>query len=118
MADLVKFWPVALFVVQGLMAWVLWSLRRSFVSRDEFSAFSARHGERHDKIDGQLREGETRFAVIDLSIRESALTRAEMHEARLQIEGLRGDLKVVQAMLERLERINDVMVDGHMVVKS
>lgn len=98
MAELWRYLPVLVLVVQLLMGWVLWSLRKEFVAKK--SCEECREG-----ISGNV-------AVLD-----KRMTRAEgvvenmpnaevVHSLALLIEGLSGD---VQALGKQVEGVKDLV---------
>ncbi len=51
---LLRWLPVAMLVVQGLMAWALWSLKQQFVTRREFDRCKAGCVDLADKLEGKV----------------------------------------------------------------
>lgn len=101
MGILEHYWPAALFLLQGLMAWFIWSLRRSFVPKEDFDAHRT---ERHDaskavwdRVNVQGRE----LAVMSEGLKAIPDYR-ELGSVREQLGAVQGDVKAIAANLDGL----------------
>lgn len=96
-ADLVVQWagvivPLVVLLVQGLLAWLMWSLRREYVSRADCGAC-------HGKVDAQLAGVDTRVAGLEGAV-EAAPTSKDMQTVMVQLAEISGELKAANARAE------------------
>jgi chromosome segregation ATPase len=124
--DHVKEWlwligPALSFVVIPAVAW--W-LSRGFVTRAEFDGAKKRIDHAEERLD----RGEQRFNELFASIREVKHAADEARDAaekvmtvagqitdmRVNIATLSGDIKLVTALLKRVEKDADRLIDGHL----
>ncbi|KAF1073227.1 DUF2730 family protein [Halodesulfovibrio aestuarii] len=91
--------PLALCIVQGLFAWGLWSLSKRFVSTEE-----CKKCRKH--LEGAVMEMQSRQTAVESSIRELP-SKTELHDLALTMKDLQGDLKGMQAAVEKLETMTN-----------
>ncbi len=113
MEDLLwKILPFVVLLVQGLFAWVLWSLRRNFVSCDACAAaraendkHQAEHRAEYDKRQAEYDKQLGCMAVEGKELRASldSLPKAkDMHELGREVEAVRGGLEAVRESIKSL----------------
>ncbi len=137
MEAILKWWPVAMFVFQGLFGWLMWSLARKFVTREHCEATRAKRDEARARcdeaitnkvagVDGRVCAAHAAIADAPSSSEIEDLT-GEMRTLSIKVaaqgEGLervRGDVREVKAMvggvrdvLVRLEKQNDLLMEHH-----
>ena len=96
-ADLIVQWagvivPLVVLLVQGLLAWLMWSLRREYVSRADCGAC-------HGKVDAQIAGVDTRVAGLEGAV-EAAPTSKDMQTVMVQLAEISGELKAANARAE------------------
>lgn len=124
MEDFVRtWWPLAAFFVNAVVLWAAWSLRRGFVTKEQFDAYRDEHDEEHDALIGRLNAGDVRFTRLE-TILEHMPTKEDVDalierlgQTGIEIAGLRGDIKAINAVIRAVQRDNDLLVEGHMEVK-
>lgn len=114
------------------VAWVvlsgaaLWWLSKNFASRTTVQELM----QRQERMDARLSAGDTRFAAMDAAIRETAKAADDakgaaddakdaaekIGDVRVKLAELGGEIKTLNAILSRLERTSDKVVDGHLVM--
>ena len=99
-------------MLQAVFAWLLWSLRREFMTRRECAKCHAGTDERI----GKLTEKQ---AAVEKSL-ETYPTGKELGEVRLEMESLRGDnaalrseIKGLAELLARVEKPVALLVEHH-----
>ncbi|WP_029009384.1 hypothetical protein [Azospirillum halopraeferens] len=102
----------------------LWWLAKTFPTRRELDAVHTRV----TKAEERLADGDRRISGLDASVREAIgaahaardaadkATRAaeKIGSARVELAELRGDIKMLTAILTRLEGDSRRMIDGHL----
>jgi hypothetical protein len=93
--------PIVVLVVQGLLAWVIWSLRRNFVTCETCQVIRAKCEKRHTEYDNRLgciaAEGKELRASLD------SLPKArDVHDLGREVEGVRGGLEAVRESIKSL----------------
>lgn len=96
-ADLIVQWagvivPLVVLVVQGLLAWLMWSLRREYVTRADCNAC-------HTTIETQIAGMDTRMAGLAGAV-ETAPTSKDMQTVMVQLAEISGELKAANARAE------------------
>ena len=91
--------PLALCIVQGLFAWVVWSLRKRFVTAEDCATCRNKTENKVGKIESRL--AETESALRDMP------SKAEFHELALTMKELQGDLKAMRASVETLNTMTN-----------
>ncbi len=94
-----------------VFGWALWSLRRAMVTHEQFAEFRASHGDEHDELTGRLARGEARFAQVEATLADLP-TKNDIADLKIQMERLGGDIRVVTAILQRVESPVQDMVRG------
>ena len=125
-----KMLPVAVLVVQGLFVWVLWSLRRNFVSCDACAAARAAHDKRqadhraeYDKRQADYDKRLGCMAAESKELRTSldSLPKAkDLHEVAKEVEAVRGGLEAVKESvkslgisIDRLDKPIQLLLEHH-----
>lgn len=102
--DLVlKWWPLLGMAVglltSGLGAWIVWSSRQQFVTRDDFTEFREKHGAEHDRLDEALARGEREFTLIKSEL--------EHLPTREDLDGIKASLSALTATMAGLKEAVD-----------
>lgn len=111
-----QWWPVLLVFAQAGLGWVVWSLGKRFLPRDEFESYKASHGAAHDEIGVQLQAGREQFTRIESDIKHLP-TRRDIDEVKAQLHlvdkgvvKLHGAVEVVAAKLGAVENpVRDIV---------
>lgn len=107
---------------------VLWWLSRTFPSRSEVSREIDGLRGRITKAEERLDSGAQRFVEMEAAIREVNHAASEAHAAaddatkaanqiadiRVALSDLKGEIKVVTALLQRVERNAGLLIEGHL----
>ena len=95
--------PLIMLVVQAVIAWVLWSFSKKFVTTEIFSQYRA-------KTEEQLEDMEVTVAALENQV-GSLPSKESLHELSLQLSDLGGKLNTLSAnisgqgqLMERIER--------------
>jgi hypothetical protein len=96
-----QYWPAALFLIQGLLAWFLWSMRRSFVSKEDFDDHRAERAAASQQIWDRVNEHHRDLAVMQERVINIPDHR-EFSGLRDQVGAVQGDVKSVVAGLSGL----------------
>jgi hypothetical protein len=114
-----KLLPVAVLVVQGLFAWMTWSLSRKFVTCDSCQATRADYDKRLGcvaaELGGVAAEGkELRGCLLNLP------TVKDLRDLALEIEGVRGgqealreSVKSLGISIDRLDKPIQLLLEHH-----
>ncbi|NDY57411.1 hypothetical protein G3N56_11735 [Desulfovibrio sulfodismutans] len=137
MEDILKWWPVAMFLFQAFFGWIMWSLARKFVTREHCEATRASRDAdraRSDKavadrvagVDGRVCAAHAALADAPSPSEVERLTgsldglSADVAALGTDLEAVRGDVKEVKAMisgvrdgLSRMEKQNDLLMEHH-----
>ena len=112
---ILAWWPVmsAVFgsLLAGLGVWIAWSAHKQFVTHDQFVAFREDHETEHDEVTERLARGEARFAQLEATLADLP-TKNDIADLKIQMERLAGDIRVVTAILQRVEGPVRTIVDG------
>lgn len=105
--------PLGVLVLQGVLTWLLWSIRSSFVAKAECQNC-------REVIKGDLTGLAKDHAVADAR-RDALPTARDMTEVRAALEGVRGDLRALWEkvegqgeLLKRIERPVTLLMDYHL----
>jgi predicted nucleic acid-binding Zn-ribbon protein len=93
--------PVVVLLVQGLFAWVLWSLRRNFMSCDACQTARAAYEKRQDEHDKQLASMAAEGKELRVSL-DSLPTARDVHELGREVEAVRGGLEAMRESIKSL----------------
>ncbi|MGE4526814.1 MAG: hypothetical protein AB7D00_00480 [Rhodospirillaceae bacterium] len=117
MSDMfLKWWPVLLFLAQVGLGWVVWSLGRRFLPREEFESWAAAHSGKHEEIGEQLQKGEQQFTRIAAELTHLPNRgdiddlKDQMHQIDKGVVRLTGVVNVVAAKLGAVEKPVDLMM--------
>ncbi|CUW41126.1 conserved protein of unknown function (Bacteriophage Mu, Gp25 5-119) [Magnetospirillum sp. XM-1] len=111
-----NWWPVLLVIVQGVLAWVLWSMRHQFVLQDEFESYKTDHDTDHGEIDAKLAAGKNQFTRIESELKhlpnrgDIDELKAQLHQVDKGLVRLTGSVNVVAAKLGAVEKPVDLMM--------
>jgi len=97
--DVLKWWPVALFVFQGLGIWIAWSLSKKYVTREDCKKCR----DERDKANGKEAEAMSR---ADKEKAEACKECREAFDKRLDKVEKRG--ATVDVILETLPKVKDI----------
>lgn len=101
-----KWMPLLALVAQGLLAWIMWSMRREFVRRDDCSACAAALA--------------SRICTVEVGL--SSLPSAESWtKMQIALEDQRGSVRVMlakmegqEALLKRIEHPMQLLMEHHL----
>ncbi len=89
MNDIIRYIiPVGIVLIQGAMGWVLWSLRREFLSRSEWAAEKSQLAEKQGELERRITETEHSLARVP--------GLPAVHELDLGVQALRGEIKALE----------------------
>lgn len=111
MADfLPQYWPAGLLLLQMLLAWFVWSMRREFVGREELQDMARRLESTekstavlHEQLDGVPTHRDL-VAMRD----ELGAVRTDLRGVVSQLDGMR---ELQQAHVTSLNRIHDYLLE-------
>ncbi len=103
---------LVLVVIQGLLAWALWSLRKQFVARSHCDQQCQQTSNK---------QAETDLALASLKQAQDALPSAdEVANMRVQLAEIEGSIKAVMAtvqgqadLMQRIERPLNLLLEHH-----
>jgi len=87
------------------------SLLREMATKAELAKFKIEHGAEHDDLVKRLAEGESRFGRIEILL-AAMPTKDEVSSLTVQMERLRGDIRVAAAILDRVEQPVRAITEG------
>jgi len=105
--------PMVLLVLQGLLLWVLWSLRKQFVPHTHCDAQCQALAKKHTELEQ---------AQLKLEQAQKALPSAdEVQELQVQLAAIVGSIKTVEAtvkgqseVMQRIERPLNLLLEHHL----
>lgn len=102
--EIARLTPLAVLFIQGLFAWVLWTLRRAFVRGDEY----LRHIEREQRLrqehTARAATLENRLLTLEQRVNQLPDARA-LQDLASAVESLRGDIKAVDMRITGVDRL-------------
>lgn len=105
---LFKLFPIIIGLSQIALGWILWSLRREFVTKKHCDTCQKEHVEKITKL-------ESRSQHIEDTLQNLPSVQ-NMHKLSLQMEKMAGDVRSVTEILKRVEqkvnRQEDFLLDG------
>lgn len=115
-------------IVAVVLPAILYWLSKQFPSRVEVARDFADLKDRVGKTEQRLDSGERRFGTLETAIREATHAAEEAKRAaqratdaadkigdmRVSMADLNGELKVVSALLKRVEQSNGLLLEGHL----
>jgi phage shock protein A len=117
-------WAVGGLLVAIVGAAGLFWLSKVFASRkavDDLAAavksYVEEHEKLHKRIEHQLGDVERRFTIMETTLRQLP-TKAEVADLNVRMEGLRGDIRVATAILQRVEYPVREMVENALAEKG
>lgn len=110
-----KWWPVLVVLLNLLVLWIGWSMRKQFVTHDQFDQFKVahdksdndtwkEHGQVHHTVDSQLAAGAARFREIETTL-EHLPTRQDHETLIRSIGDLKATLQGVGAKVDGVATI-------------
>jgi DNA-binding FrmR family transcriptional regulator len=104
---------LVLVVIQGLLAWALWSLRKQFVSAEHCDGKCTAMSEKHAALSR---------AQVQLEQAQKALPNAdEVQAMAVQLAAIEGSIKTVEAtvrgqseVMQRIERPLNLLLEHHL----
>lgn len=108
-----RFLTVLILIANIVMGWLLWGLRKEFMTRDACTKRCDQHAEERRKL-------ETRQDALETSMRNMP-TSGDMTGIRERLGGIEGDVKEVAAtlkgqadLLTRLEKPLNLLMEHHL----
>lgn len=114
---MLKWWPVVLFLFQGLLVWIFWSLRKKFVTCETCDTFRKDAAEKADKAKyAAIEQAQTASAAAEQRFKEMERAMGDLASAtdvkelltdvgKLR-EGQRGMEEAVKGLGHSLDRID------------
>ncbi len=109
--------PIIVLIIQGLLAWALWSIRQAFVREEDYSEHVENTSIAQQECNAKVSKLESSLLGLEDRINLLPDVNAIAHLAGT-VESLRGDLKAIDTritgldrLLERLERALDRTLD-------
>jgi len=110
---LLRLLPVIVLIVQGVLAWLLWSIRSSLVTKAECQVC-------RKAIEGDL-AGLAKDAAVADARRDALPTAKDLAVFSAALEGVRGDLRALWEkvegqgeLLKRIEKPVQMLMDYHL----
>lgn len=104
LGTLARFTPLAVLCIQGLFAWVLWTLRKAFVRGDEYLLHIEREQRLRQEHAAHVATLEKRLHGLEQRISLMPDVRA-LTELAAAVESLRGDIKTVDMRITGVDRL-------------
>lgn len=110
--SVLKLGSVIVLIVQGLLVWALWSLRKQFVSAEHCDGKCTAMAEKHAKLaQAQVQLEQAQKALPDA---------AEVQAMAVHLAGIEGSIKTVMAtmqgqaeLMHRIERPLNLLLEHH-----
>lgn len=94
-----KYWPLIGFLLQGAFAWLLWSMRKVFATKEELATL----GKKVDKV--AAAQTVTAGELVGLSKELKNLpTAAAVSDIKLSIAAIEGDYKAISTNVDNMDR--------------
>jgi hypothetical protein len=113
MAEYLKYWPVALFVLNIVILWAQWSVRHAFATKDDLAAAVA-------PVRTELQGQERRMSALEAELKH-APTHADLEAIRsglvsvqTHVAGLSENVRGVNETLGRIERPLNLLLEHHL----
>lgn len=107
------YWHLAALLVQAVFVWLVWSMRKAFVTAEKCAACQK-------ALSGQVEEMDKRQEVAEVKM-QGVPSYSDLTEVLKELESVRGDIKEVRAFQEgqqqsltRIEKQMDMLMDHHM----
>lgn len=104
MEELTRLTPLAVLFIQGLFAWVLWSLRRAFVRGDEYLLHIEREQRVRQEQAARAAALESRLLALEQRVGQMPDARA-LNDIAGAVESLRGDIRTVDMRITGVDRL-------------
>lgn len=96
-------------ILVALFGWMHWSLRKEMVTKAEMAVYRNNHDEEHDELAARVAKGEARFTKME-TLLASLPTKDDVADLRIKMERLSGDIRVVTAVIHRVEQpVRDIV---------
>lgn len=102
--EITRLTPLAVLFIQGLFAWVLWTLRRAFVRGDEYLSHIEREQRQRQEHAARAAALENRLLALEQRVSQLPDARA-LHDLASAVESLRGDIKAVDMRITGVDRL-------------
>lgn len=96
MDDFYKYFPIGIFIVQLLMGWLFWSLKREFVSQKYCDGCQNQLAESVNQLKARTQRTEDNLQSLPNS--------QSIHSLSLQLEKMAGNIHTLTEILERVEQ--------------
>ncbi len=96
--------PIIVLIIQGLLAWVLWSIRHAFVREEDYAEHVEQENNLRQESIARLSTLEGRLLTLSerITLLPDATTLNDLGKA---VESLRGDLKALDMRITGLDRL-------------
>ncbi len=92
-------------------ALALWIARQTLVTKSDLQDQAVRHGEDHEELEARLAAGEARFARLEATL-ANLPSKDEISALKVEMARLSGDIRVVSAVLQRVEGPVRTLTEG------
>ncbi|MFZ5427196.1 MAG: DUF2730 family protein [Thermodesulfobacteriota bacterium] len=106
-------WPVLALLVNGLAVWVMWSMSRKFMTREDCARCAG-------NITARVETLEKQKTCVDIKLDNLPQMEA-LHQIALRLEELAGDQEALKAtidglrdLLRRVEHPLNLLLEGHL----
>ena len=113
-SNLLQLAPVAVLVLQLLIGWVMWSMRKKFVTADDLKQCRR-------ECDGRTADVEKRAGEIEIDLAKRLPRDGEVASLQVNIEKLRGEQKALteaihglNEAINRVERPLNLLMEHHL----
>jgi hypothetical protein len=91
MTTLLQYWPLAMLIINGPIAWAIWGMKKEFASKKDLD------GVRQNFVAVEKRLGSVEQSILYVPSRE------DLHQVQLQLADVVGELKAARADYRGLE---------------
>ena len=88
---------VAILCIQGVWSWVLWSMRKQFVSAETYDEARKQHGERMGVVENDVSVLVHRMDMVEREVRALPAIEKSMNDLGISVERVRGELAGLRA---------------------
>ncbi|WP_142850968.1 DUF2730 family protein [Telmatospirillum sp. J64-1] len=89
--------------VSTICAWIIWAMRREWVTKAELSVFQTRHAEQHAELDRRLHAGEVRFERLETTLNHMP-TKEDLDRISQQVGLIAANVQGIQSTVEGVNK--------------
>lgn len=111
---------LALFAVQGLWGWALWSLRKQFVSVETHAACQDKRGKLIEEAEGGIAALEHRLEIMERDVKALPTVQGindlnvALERLRGEMQGFRAEMKGQRDFMQRTERQISLLIENEL----